>query len=391
MKLLKNKNRSLSERLRDKIAVTNHNSSILSIKVLVFVSFIFYSSSTVVIYALKGIPLFRDSRLASFAGSGGLGIIERISNASLPILLFSGIALLYLIYRRLGSIKLDKRNIITLIFLFAVLFFVLLSMILSGSKSSFLEICTISFVFIYAYAWHSRSKPMNFMGGKIGVIVIVFAFITSLLIISVQGRGLSEEEEVPRGIMALLFRFAAYGDIYVNAYIFDTISELRGTNPFVGLFGGFLSTFRLFPVDQVYVPIGIQFTNILIPGLDMAVGPNPRHNVLGLHYFGFYFSPFYSFILGIGLACIRNYLLKPRIIDRDFDLSTVAMVMALNLLPIDTDFEFSLSLVAGLLISGTLIIFCSRLIYGVLVNVERGGEIPSTFKVPLLSKARLYE
>lgn len=365
-------NRLSRQNYLDTTAVTTCNDNnfyILKIKVLLFVSSVFYICSQLFIYYYKGIPIFRDSRLGAFENAGGLGFIERIYDVSQSYLLFSIIAILYLIYNRYLSLKPNRKTVNILCCVYLIGVFILINLVLSGSKSSFLVVCMSVFVFHYVFNHKIRlnAKVMSFWGGKIGVAILSIALLTTLLIIFIQGRG-SDSDEIPRGILALAFRFASFGDIYVNAYIFDTINELQGKNPFVGLFGGFLSTFRLFPASELYTSIGVQFTNILIPGLDLIAGPNARHNVAGLHYFGVYFSILYSLTLGIGLAFARNLLLKPRVINTDIDISILVILTGWRLLSLDTDFEYALSGVASLLVVAPLIIFISRVIFGILVN-----------------------
>jgi len=56
-------------------------------------------SSTLATWVIAGVPLFRESRLGAFQGSGGFGILERLSDASALIALFSAI---YLLLRQRG-------------------------------------------------------------------------------------------------------------------------------------------------------------------------------------------------------------------------------------------------------------------------------------------------
>jgi len=378
---------SLRKRLKGRVIasstapkLSDSGSTVMRVKIFLFVAFVFYMLSIVFIYSLKGIPLLRLSRLGAFANSGGLGIIERINEVSLFFVVFGGIALLYLIYRKFGSIRPNRRNINTLTYLFLGFGFLLITLFLSGSKGSFLVVFVTVFVFAYVFIYRGRWKGIGFFGGKAGMAAIVVLLIAAFFIIVIQ-RGGTDTGAASNAIMHLANRFVYYGDIYVNAYISDTIKELSGTNPFVGLFGGFLSTFRLFPVDDLYVSMGHQFTLILYPELEIMTGPNPRHNVIGLHYFGFYFSAVYSFILGIGIAFARYHLLKPRTINKDFDLSLFSMFFAWRLLTIDSDIELALSRIASLLIVAPFIIFLSRMIYGALAN-ERCDSPFRTFGVP---------
>jgi hypothetical protein len=237
--------------------------------------------STLTIWRIAGIPLFRDSRLGAFEGSGGFGILERLAESSALMAIF---AVVYLLLHR----KRLRRNVLVHVFL---LWFVC-AIALSGSKAALLSVgqFVLSILFVYTALRNARGR---FWGGRAGKALLVGATLFAVAVLATQNEG----DLVSAGL-AFAYRVASFGDVYVFAYPNGTIESVQGSNPLVGLFGGFLSTFRLFPQESVYPNIGYQFTGIVFPDLELIVGPNPQHPVFGYHYFG-PFAFVFSFALGL--------------------------------------------------------------------------------------------
>ena len=64
-------------------------------------------------------------------------------------------------------------------------------------------------------------------------------------------------------------------------------------------------------------------------------GPNPRHNVFGLLYFGFWGSPFYSAALGGIVGIVRNYGWRMIRIGGPSEL--VFVYLAISIVAVNTD------------------------------------------------------
>jgi hypothetical protein len=254
-----------------------------------------HMASTLAIWSIAGIPLFRASRLAAFEGSGGLGILERLAESSGMIAVFS---LVYLMVRR----REVRRSVLAAAFLI----WFLATVALSGSKGALLLMgqYVLSILFVYTGL---RLRKDRFWGGRTGKLLIVVSIVFAIGVLVAQ----QEERDLSIAGVSLAFRLISYGDVYVFAYPGGTIEAITGDNPLVGMFGGFLSTFRLFPQQLVYPSIGIQFTNIAFPELDLAVGPNPQHPVFGYHYFGA-FAFVFSFVLGVVTAGAQRMFLHRR-------------------------------------------------------------------------------
>jgi hypothetical protein len=96
--------------------------------------------ATATIWTLVGVPLLRVSRLGAFVGSGGWGILERLSEACGPIALFSAL------YLAIGNARTRRRYAY-----FAFVGWYAVVSALSGSKSGFLAIgqCVFAVAFLF--------------------------------------------------------------------------------------------------------------------------------------------------------------------------------------------------------------------------------------------------
>lgn len=298
---------------------------------------------TLAIWSIAGIPLFRASRIGAFAGSGGLGILERVQSGTILIATFSAC---FVLGESISQFR--KRG--------AVLFFVWLVIYsaASGSKGSLLVVAQIIFVYIFVFKRQKLGENL-FFGGKKGIPILFGATAFALFVIAVQSEGTLIEV-----VSAFAFRLISYGDIYIYAYINDTLLEVRGDNPLIGLFGGFLSTFRLFPVDMIYTNMGYQLSSIVFPGLDYMSGPNPRHNVFGFHFFG-WFGIIYSFLIGCFIVALQRFLycqVNPTYIG-----SLLRFLLYFALLSVVGDFDYAMATLADAIISLIVVVFFSLLFY----------------------------
>lgn len=300
-------------------------------------------ASTLTIWALVGIPLFQVSRLGAFVGSGGLGILERLSDAGGPIALFSAL------YLAMGNARTRRRFAY-----YGFFFWYTVASGLSGSKSGLLVIGQCVFAVAFLFTDLGR-RDASYWGGRLGKVFIGVATAFAVLVMLVQ-----QDADLPTAVVGLAYRMVAFGDIYVYAYPDATIEHLQGDNPLVGLFGGFLSTFRLLPVEQIHTNIGYQFTLLTFPDIDYIAGPNPRHPVFGYHYFGpFAFA--FSFILGLLTVWVQRSLYFPA--KRDYLHTLIAYVMYTALVTISVDFDYSMSRLASMLIGLCFVLMPALLLF----------------------------
>jgi len=292
--------------------------------------------STLAVWMIAGIPLFRESRLGAFQGSGGFGIIERLADASALIALFSAVYLL------LGQRERGRKLPV-----YGFLLWFLLSLGLSGSKGALLSFgqYVLSIVFVFGSL---RERSDRFWGGRMGKVMVVAATLFAMGVLATQ-----QESDLSTTVLALVYRIVNYGDVYILAYPDGTIESLRGSNALVGMFGGFLSTFRLFPQEQLQLNLGYQLVGILFPELDVVVGPNPLHAVFGYHYFGA-FGFVFSFVLGVVTIAVHSHFYFRR--HRTFVAGLWAFLLYFSLIGLSGDFEYTLSKLASILI-GLVVVF----------------------------------
>lgn len=293
-------------------------------------------ASTLAVWSLAGVPLLRDSRLGGFVGSGGLGIVERLSDASGLIALFAAVYL---------TIKRPRLRRHPLFVLFWLWF--LLALAMSGSKGALLV--TMQMVLSIAFVYGGlRLRRDRYWGGPAGRWLIVTAIVFALGVLAVQQEG-----DVAQAGLGLLYRIVSYGDIYIFAYPEATIEGLRGDNPLVGMFGGILSTFRLFPAELLHANLGIQFTGLVFPDLDLIVGPNPQHPVFGYHYFG-PLGFLFSFLVGLVTMMLHTrFYFRPH---HTFLSGLVLFQLFFGLVGLSIDFDYAMGRLANTLIGLAVVV-----------------------------------
>lgn len=262
--------------------------------------------SQVIVYAYKGIPLLLESRLEVFAGGGGFGIFNRLIIVSSTISLSIAFFRILYIKRTLVQKAIDG---------FMVLFF-LLTQVLSGSKSGVLVIVFIYFLTVFysqrfiLFRGHEQKlkKKITYLACLSIPIALLTIYIQSL---SAYGVGAVDFKFL---IVGLMMRFVNTGDVFFMAWSHDHISSaLNSDGAFLALFKDILSALRIYPIDELPVHMGLSLFQSVY-NLDVLSGPNARHNVFGLFYFGPIGACFYSFLLGLLVGFIRNklyYKLQP--------------------------------------------------------------------------------
>ena len=267
---------------------------------------IIYLISQCLIYFYKGIPLFMDSRLETFSAGGGSGILGRIADVSS----------IFSIYAFFLIIKFNNFKFNDLI-KYLILLLILLTFFLSGSKSNFLIIfsvfwCSIIFNKIKGREYFSNLKFLK----KAIKPLILFSFFIVLLIIKVQSsKSNITDENSLNPILAFVLRLVHSGDVYWYSYPNNVYLSINGDRWFSALFTDTLGLLRVVEWDKLPEAIGITLKNIHHPS-DIPQGPNARHNVFGIIYFGFLGSIVFSFCLGFILSFIRNKL--PQLVSNDF-------------------------------------------------------------------------
>ncbi|TRX13394.1 O-antigen polymerase [Flavobacterium gawalongense] len=262
-----------------------------------FFSFI-YLFNQCLIYKLKGIPLFMESYLETFASGGGSGVLGRVSDVTSIIGLYS----FFLV------IKIDKFRISEIPkYIILVLYFV--TFFLSGSKSVFFLVFTVFWCHIAFLKTKKGNYEMYSMLLKNNMkFILGFTLVFLLIIIYTQTSIHTENiEDRANPLFGLLLRFVHSGDIYWYAYPNNVYLQIPNNQWFAALFNDTLGFLRIMDWKDLPQVIGITFKNIHHPS-DIPSGPNGRHNVFGLIYFGFFGSILFSYCIGLILSFIRNKL-----------------------------------------------------------------------------------
>jgi len=327
------------------------------IKILYTLSIFLFILSHVISYLKLGIPIFNKyGRLATYASGGGLGILSRIISITRPIIL------IYTLHKYSNS----KLNLINKL----VLVIFLVTAFLSGSKSAILEILFISVLFQY-FQWKSNINLSKL--DKLRKIFAVSALIGAILIISISAANQSTEKSP---IVILLYRFINSGDVFMYAYTSNVLDNIPKASGFTAIFSDFFGFTRIIPYDKLPDALGMQIWQTYHNNFNYFMGPNPRHNVFGLHYFGFYGSIIYSFSIGLVSSFFRNSLFRILPIGL---ISFTIYILFSPLVDLRVDSTMQLSNLTNI-----IFIFFPLLMFSVIVN-----EIQKKISADLKNKSRV--
>ena len=175
--------------------------------------------------------------------------------------------------------------------------FLLFGVLTSGSKGS-----VLTFVFIY----YILSFPLMRLGltKKIKISIPLLVTLASFPIIVIMIRVGANPTSA---IQQVYVRLLASGDVFLLGYHENVMSSLTETSfiryAFYPGWGSVLKNlgFEIKAPRLIGSDIFEFYTNALSGG-----GPNARHNYLGYHFFGFYGSILYSFIIGLIIGIVRR-------------------------------------------------------------------------------------
>lgn len=238
-------------------------------------------------YASVGIPLFMESRLEQYAGSGGLGVIGRL----LTGLEFCGLVLAFIAIGG-GWRRSFWAN--------AVIAQFVLSALLSGSKSSIL---------FALFAWYLARVYASGGWCRVGklprqaVLFISLILLFPLVVIVIQ----SVEGGLLGALGALAMRVAAESDAYAYFLGADAIDRIARVDLIAPL-RPILAALRLVPAESSVNPGFEIITEVL--GVDSpATGPNSRLAVYLLFFYG-YGGIVLAPLLGVLLGLMRNLVAR---------------------------------------------------------------------------------
>lgn len=104
------------------------------------------------------------------------------------------------------------------------------------------------------------------------------------------------------------YRLMLSGDVYYMSYPNDVYQLIEHSNGFVAMFQDVLGFFRIYPWEKMPQVLGVMLIKHHHGG-ELLWGPNGRHNVFNLIYFGYYGGIVVSLCLGLLVGLVRNKML----------------------------------------------------------------------------------
>ena len=277
-----------------------------TLTIIYVLSSLIYINSQLSVYFYSGIPLFMTSRLDTFVGSGGFGVIGRV------IFAISKVSIYLLFYRLFYK---QGRHIFAKIYDIIFLLLILIFSFLSGSKSTFLGII---FIFFYLNIYILKiGSDLDIVKQRktrrIQFILFVCSFIATLLVIWIQASGNQNTGLETSPISKLAIRIVSSGDTFFYSYPNNVLEEIPDDKPVLALFGEILSALRIISYEDIPMSLGRQL-HIYHYSSIYTVGPQAQHNVFGLNYFGFIGAIVFSYCIGCLMSFIRNkaYFILPK-------------------------------------------------------------------------------
>lgn len=246
------------------------------------VTLIIFAISSVAYFALAGIPILNQmSRLDTTDSLGALSWFTDVYWVCLPALV---------IIKRYVFFKKNKMDLIIIGFCFVFL-------LAKGGKSDFFFLIVSLFLVKEVYKIKELNKVVKYL-----------SYISPLVIIGLMIILFSVWNSDENVIKAFFERFVLFGDVFYQGYNKVFFASLP-TNiyPWDYFFGGTINKIKeLFGFSsKEKVVFGYEIAKYYY-NIDSGIGPNARHNILGLYLFGPYFSVLFSFLIGVIYCAIRS-------------------------------------------------------------------------------------
>ena len=325
------------------LADPGHRRSLQSLYLLSVLIFIVSQSAA---YAMGGIPLFYESRLDYYTAGGGFGFLSRVISIS------SFFCWYLLIYRFAYRWKIGFWPKIGDIFVLACLS---LAAVLSGSKSTFITVLFLLFYFRMLHRnsrLYSKEQDRLFVRGQKVLLAVAVVGVVGVLVISGRAGGIGE------GLYQFYYRVVLSGDGYFMGYPNNVVRAADSRSLFLAVFGGSLSMLRLVTPDQLPEPLGFQLYH-LTGGIG-TFGPNPRHNLFGLVYFGAWASLFYSAFLGLLVGLVRNVGI--RLVRLGGASELIYVFLATSVIAVNADLVIFVSDLTNLIVVGIPLLVGARIL-----------------------------
>lgn len=265
--------------------------NILAIKYFYLITSILLITFQIFIYAFKGIPLFMESRLNVIGEDILFKFYNRLKDVFyIPVILL----MFYFIFSRKHT-SFKKYS-------FLVLSFVIVSNILNGAKSALISLVMIYFIFSIFQLKNNEQKSFNILR-KHNKKIFILALLGAVIVVTFS-------EETTNPLFFILYRIFIGGDSFFMTFPYGAIENfVSRDNWFINLFASPLSLLGIISPNDVPSPLGFDIM-AYHNKINLFKGPNPRHNILGYVYIGYYGSILFSFIIGLFFSFIRNKLYK---------------------------------------------------------------------------------
>jgi hypothetical protein len=282
----------------------------LASRVLYRISLALFVALNLLVYAMRGIPVFMASRLEIYRKEGW-GVLDRAFDVLLVIIVY------YLmdVLRRRRWILAEWASLLIL----------LVIEILSGAKIAVLQLFFIAGLACY---FTGTAKAFFTLKSKYFRNCIFIAIAGALVVVTIQRNGMQQRgEEQPNPLTMLVIRMVSNGDAFMYAYPNGYIDQLDSRNPLGALLKDYLATFRIAKPDELPTHIGVQLSEHFT-GHGDEFQTNAKHNLFGLVYFGFWGSILYSYLVGSSIGFVRHTLWKK--LPRNWIGGTIFILMSLG-------------------------------------------------------------
>lgn len=307
-------------RVRTPMSLTDNNSRHEYIPNYFYrLALILFVGLNVFVYTVGGIPLFADNRLEIFRVGGGFGLISRVFDVLIVIIIYY----LLEVHRRRGWRWRE----------WAVLGLIATIQVLSGAKSAALTLVFIVSLHAFYTGGFGTGELRSIKLLKQLTIAAVGGFLivaqVQLSEVAISGQSLSLLSQAA-------LRFVNNGDAFVYAYAENLMERLNGSNPIGALFREYLAFFRFAAPEELPTHLGRQLSQSL-NGFDATTQTNAKHNIFGYVYFGALGGFFYSFMLGVAIGFLRYKILG--LSRRSWQYGIAYIVLNLGVLTAASDFD----------------------------------------------------
>jgi hypothetical protein len=281
--------------------------STLFITVLFFWSSSLHMFLQLLTYAVVGLPIMMDSRVLTYAGGSGFGLVGRMNEV------MGGVGTVLVLYRLFYCNFRGFARAYNYFYLVMILFF----LIVSGNKTNIVYLVYYLFLVQLCMKKLSPAIVINKVNKQVSRTQAIL-FITSIplifLVISIQFSNMAGSTDGMDAGAILLFRTLSFGDIFYMALPYDVIERMNDKSASMLLLKDFLGLFRLGDPANFPMDLGLEVADYhSVKESSVSTGPNPRYNYFAMLYFGIWGQIVFCFLLGLITSFIRNgfYRLMP--------------------------------------------------------------------------------